>query len=100
RTEPEAASVGKREKIGERPFDDSQSMLDKPQLADHLGVEQAHGIGGRGVAKAGREFLGDRRAADDGAALEHPYLEAGAGEIAGADEAVVSAADDDDIVRH
>src|SRR5207249_10874898 len=61
---------------------------------------EAHGVGGRGIAKAGSELLGDRRAADDRAALEHPYSETGAGEIAGAHEAVVTAADDDDVVRH
>jgi len=75
-------------------------MLGEPQLADHLGIEEAHRIGRRRVAKGWCELLGDRGAADERAALEHPYFQAGAGEIAGADQAVVSAADDDDVVRH
>ena len=43
------------------------------------------------------EFLGDRGAAEDGAALEHAHGEARLGEVAGAGQAVVAAADDDDI---
>ncbi len=89
-----------RQEIRERTLDHPQAVIGELQLANDLRIEQAHRIGGRGVAKAGREFLGDRGAADERAALEHPHLETGAGEIAGADEAVVSAADDDDIVRH
>ena len=44
------------------------------------------------------EFLGDRGAADDVAALEHRDLEAARREIARAGEAVVAAADDDGVV--
>ena len=44
------------------------------------------------------EFLGDRGAADDVAALEHADRLPAGGEIRGADEAVVAAADDDDVV--
>ena len=44
------------------------------------------------------ELLGDRRATDEVAALQHAHLQAGAGEIGGADQAVVAAADDEDIV--
>ena len=43
------------------------------------------------------KFLGHRRSADDGTALQHGHLQAGAGEIEGADQAVVAAADDDDV---
>ena len=43
------------------------------------------------------EFLGDRGAAQHAAALEHAHLEAGAGEVRGAGEAVVAAADDDGV---
>ena len=41
------------------------------------------------------EFLGDRRAADDRAALEHRDLEPGRGQVGGADQAVMAAADDE-----
>jgi hypothetical protein len=40
------------------------------------------------------EFLGDRGAADDLAALDDDDLQSLRGEIAGADEAVVAGADD------
>ena len=43
------------------------------------------------------EFLGDRGAAEDGTALEYAHGEPGLGEVAGAGEAVVAAADDDHI---
>jgi hypothetical protein len=46
------------------------------------------------------EFLGDGGAADDVAAFADRYLEAGAGEIEGADEAVMAAAYDDCVTRH
>ena len=44
------------------------------------------------------EFLGDRRAADDVPALQHPHLQPGRGQVGGADQAVVAAADDQDIL--
>ncbi len=100
RSQPERTAVGLRQEIRERALDDAQAVGGEPQLADDFRIEEAHGVGGRGIAKAGREFLGDRRAADDRAALEHPYFETGAGEIAGAYEAVMTAADDDDVVKH
>src|SRR5712691_4720000 len=100
RSQPERAAVGQRQEIRERTLDDPQPVIGELEFANDLRIEKAHRIGGRGVAKAGCELLGDRRTADDGAALEHPYPETGAGEIAAADEAVVAAADDDYIVRH
>ena len=43
------------------------------------------------------EFLRHRRAADNAAALEHGHLHARAREIERAHEAVMAAADDDDV---
>ena len=43
------------------------------------------------------KFLGDRRAAGLRAAFEHQRLESGFGQIEGGDQAVVAAADDDDV---
>ena len=57
---------------------------------DHLGLEQADRVAGDRIAEAGMELLGHRRAADDVAPLEHAHLEPGAGEVEGADEAVVA----------
>ena len=43
------------------------------------------------------KFLGGRRAADLRPALEHGDFEPGGGEISGGDEAVMAAADDDNV---
>ena len=48
-------------------------------------------------AKARREFLGARGAADFAAGLQHQHLAAGFRQRGGGDEAVVAAADDDGI---
>ncbi len=44
------------------------------------------------------EFLGDRRAADHAAALEYRHRQAAGGEIARANQPVMTAADDDGVV--
>ena len=74
-------------------------MTRQLHVGDHLGIEQADRIAGDGVAEARVELLGDRRAADDAAPLQHPHLVAGPRQIEGADEAVVAAADDEGVVR-
>ena len=79
------------------PLDDRQAVPRQVHVGDDLGVEQADRVAGDRVAEAGMELLGHRRAADDAAPLQHRDLQAGAGEIEGADEAVVAAADDDDV---
>ena len=48
--------------------------------------------------KPGPELLGDRRAADEVAALEDQRLEARLREVGAVDEPVVAAADDDRVV--
>src|SRR6185295_6133213 len=37
-------SIFERQKIGERPLDDAQAVLRESQLADHLRLQQAHGV--------------------------------------------------------
>ena len=71
----------------------------KFEIADDCRVQKRDGVGGDGIAEAGMKLLGHRRAADLRPALEHGDFEAGHGEIGGGDEAVMAAADDDD-VRH
>ncbi len=100
RTELEISPVRERQEIRERPLDDLQAVIREPQVADHLRIEQAHRVRGGGIAETRREFLGDGRAADDRAALQHPDTEAGACQITRADQAVMTAADDDDVVGH
>src|SRR5207344_2432889 len=48
--------------------------------------------------ETGEHFLGDGRAADQRAALEHEHLTAGAREVRRGDQAVVAAADHDRVV--
>ncbi len=78
-------------------MDDPQALARQVHVGDHLGVQQRDRVAGDGVAEAGVELLGHRRAADDVAALQHRHLQSGAGEIEGADQPVVAAADDDDV---
>jgi hypothetical protein len=68
------------------------------QLADDLGAQQRDDVRRDGVLEAGIDLLGDRRAAEHVAPLEHEHLAARAGEIRRIDEPVVAAADDDDVV--
>ncbi len=72
-------------------------MAREIEVGDDLGVQQADRVRSRGVAESRMERFGYGGAADDGAAFEHPDRKSGAGQIAGADEAVVAAADNDDI---
>ena len=50
-------------------------MLLQAQIPDHLGVEQADGVAGGGIAKPRVEFLGDGGAAEHAAAFENPHAE-------------------------
>ena len=91
------AAVRQRQEVHGRPLDDAESVPVQVEIGDDLGVEQADRVGGDGVAEAGVELFGDRRAADHGPPFEHLHLQARAGEIGGADETVMAAADDHDV---
>ena len=71
----------------------------KFEIVDDGRVQKRDGVGGDRIAKAGMKFLRRRRTADLRAALKHRHREAGHGEIGRGDEAVVTAADHDN-VRH
>ena len=73
-------------------------MLRQLELADDLGAQQAHDVREDREAEAREELLGDGRAAEDVAPLEDERLHPGAGQVGGADQAVVAAADDDRVV--
>ena len=89
--------VGQGQEVRQRALDDPEAMGVQIEVADDLRVEERDGVGGDRIAEAGMEFLGDRRAADLPAPLEHRDLEAGRGEIGRGDKAVMAAADDDDV---
>ena len=73
-------------------------MLRQLELADDLGAEQADDVARDAEPEAGEDLLGDRGAAEHVALLEDERLQAGPGEVGGADEPVVTAADDDRVV--
>jgi hypothetical protein len=56
-------------------------------------VQDAHHVGEDRAAEAGRELLSDGGPADDVAALQDEDPQAGLGEVAAADEAVVAGAE-------
>ena len=82
--------------------DHAQAVAVEREVADDLGPQHARHVGRGGDAAARRldavDLLGDRATAEQRAALEHKYLEAGAREVERGREPVVAAADDDDVV--
>ena len=93
----ERAIVRQRQEIRHRTEHDPEPVLGEPEIADHLRVQEADRVARGRIAEARVEFLGDRRAAEHAAPLEHADLEPALGEIRGAHEAVVSAADEDGV---
>src|SRR5271165_7502944 len=71
----------------------------KIEVADDFRVEKRDRVGGDGIAEAGVEFLGERRAADNRPALKHGDFEPRGGEIGGRDKAIVTPANDDDVAH-
>jgi hypothetical protein len=71
----------------------------KIEVPDDFRVQERDRVGGDGIAEAGMEFLGDRRAADNRPALKHGDFEPGGGEIGGRDKRIVAPADDDDVAQ-
>ena len=76
-----------------------EPVLDQVELVDDLRPEQAQRVGERRELEPGHQLLGDRRAADEVALLEDQGAQPRLGEVAGVDQAVVAAADDDRVVR-
>ncbi len=93
----EGAAVGQGQEVLHRPFDDLEAMLGEAQVLDDLGIEEADGVAGSRVAKAGVEFFGDGGAAHDRTSLEDADREPGFRQVTGAGQAVVTAANDDRI---
>ena len=76
----------------------SRPCFGELELADDLGPQQAHDVARDAEPEAREDLLGDRGAAEDVALLEDERAQAGPGEVGGADEAVVAAADDHRVV--
>ena len=91
-------TLAQRQEVGDRPRQYPQAVLGEPQVAQHLGLQQAHGVGSDRVAESGMKLRRHRRAAQDRPALEHQRLQAGACQIAGCDQAVMAATHDDHVI--
>ena len=73
------------------------AVLAQAQVRDDLRLEHRDDVRRARNAVAGPQLLGDARAAEHVAALEHADVEARTGEIGGRREPVVTASDDDGI---
>ena len=92
------AAIVERRKIGDRAQHDLQPMPREVHLADDLRVQQTDGITRHRIAEAGMKLFGDGSTADDGPPLQHTDIVTGPGEIKGASQPVMAAADQNGIV--
>ena len=79
--------------------DRHEAVLHEVELVDDVRPEQAQRVRERGEPEARAQLLGDRRAADDRAALQDERAQAGLREVRRVRQPVVAAADDDRVVR-
>jgi hypothetical protein len=89
-------AVGRQE-IVDLAQHDLEAVIVQPHVLDDLGLEQADGVAGGGIAKAGRELLRHGRAADDLPGLQDCHLQPGGGEIISADQTIMARTDDHDV---
>ena len=81
-----------------RHEDRHEAVLGQLEVVDDVRPQQAQGVRERREPEAGPELLGDRRAADEVAALEDERAQAGLGQVRAVRQAVVAATDDDRVV--
>jgi hypothetical protein len=91
------AAVRQGQKVRHPPLDDPETVPGQLHVRDDLGIQQADRVAGGRVAKARMELLRHGGPADHRPALQHHNLQSGAGQVEGADKAVMTAADDDDV---
>ena len=77
---------------------DLQAVAGEVQLADDLRPEERDHVGADGELEAGEDLLRDRGSPEHVPALEDEHLLARPGQVGGAHQAVVPAADDDRVV--
>ena len=75
-------------------------MTREIQLADDLGTQQRDDVRADGELEAGKDFFRHGGAADEVTPLEHEHFSARLREVGRVHQAVVAAADDDDVVGH
>ena len=94
----EIFALVQRQEVLHLPVDDGEPVLGQRHLGDDFRMKERDRVARGRIPETGREFFRDRRAADDAAPLKHKRFETRARAIKGADEAVMPAADDDDVV--
>ena len=94
----QVAAVFLRQEIGYWPFDHLVAMIFQLHVADDLGLQQADGIAGDGIAETGVKFLRHRSAAHHVAPFHDAHFQARLGKIEGADKAIMAGADDHGII--
>jgi hypothetical protein len=96
--EQEVAVIGKRREEGGVFGINGIPMRRKIEVADDTLLQQARQISGGGDAVTGPDLLGDRASTDHLALFQYEHAAAGTRQVRGGYQAVVAAADDDDIV--
>ena len=93
----EIAPVRQRQEVLSAALDDAQTALLQFKVANDLGLQQAHRIGGGRIAEAGIEFLRHAGAADDVPPLQNAHPQARHAEIGCAGQSVVTGSDNNGI---
>ena len=86
-----------RERAVERK--DFQAVPRKIEFADDFGAQQGNHVGKLGEKKAGKDFFGNRGAAENSTAFQNQHLFPCFGQIRGVHQTVVTAANDDHIIK-
>ncbi len=92
-------AIGKGRKEGGILGVDTVAETLQLQVADDFFLHQAGEVRGGGNTISGPDFLGDGASADKLARFEHQHAPAGSGQIGSGDESVMTAADNNDVMR-
>ena len=98
--EEQVAAVGEQDEVEDVGLVHLESVLFELELVYDLGPEQARDERARGPPRVRDQLLADARAADDVTGFQHDHLLAGAGQVVGRDEPVVTPSDDCHVVVH
>ena len=90
-----AAGHGRERAVERKNF---EAVAREIEVADDFRPQQRDHVGADGKLEAGEDFFGAGRAAENVAAFEHQNFLSGARQVGGVDQAVVAAADYDDVV--
>ena len=93
----QCTAVGRKRNRADIRRDQLQPMLLQSQVADNIGTERARTVRQRRTTEPGVEFFCDSGAAGLLAAFNDEWLESSFGEIEGSNQAIVSAANNNDV---